>query len=173
MQPSGSNPALWSNRAQERSGLFYHWHGSPTHIWRETIEGFQYQEGCHVRGSADLSSLSPEGRIRSRQLQLQEGRFWLNIKRISQMVWNICQWNRLPQEVEDSPSLHTVYLSGKWMAIWQKWCIPSCIVDLEWSRNWDIQASSEQVSTQPGSSLCVLEQNIASQISPSYELLWK
>ena len=56
---------------------------------------FKYLKDCHIEDGAELFSVAPEGQTRTNRLKLIQKNFRLNIQK----------WNRLPQEVVDSPSL--------------------------------------------------------------------
>ncbi|XP_061490398.1 nuclear body protein SP140-like protein isoform X2 [Rhineura floridana] len=80
---------------------------------------FKYSKGCQTEEGQDLFLIIPEYRTWNNGLKLQEARFWLNIRKNFLSVRAVRQWNQLPREVVNSPTLEAFkrqldsHLSGK------------------------------------------------------------
>ena len=66
---------------------------------------FQYLKGAYQQEGEQLFTRVDSDRTRGNGLKLRQGRFRLDIRRkfFAQSV--VTQWNRLPKEVVDAPSL--------------------------------------------------------------------
>ena len=71
----------------------------------DLIALFRYLKGCHREEGAHLFLAASEGRTRTNGYKLQERRFRLDIRKKFLTARAVRQWNRLPREVVDSPSL--------------------------------------------------------------------
>ena len=69
------------------------------------IAVFQYLRGCHKEEGVKLFSKAPEGRTRSNGWKLIKERSNLELRRNFLTVRTINQWNNLPPEVVNAPTL--------------------------------------------------------------------
>ncbi|KAK4825837.1 hypothetical protein QYF61_002960 [Mycteria americana] len=99
-------------------------------LWGNLIAAFQYLKGAYKKGGDRLFSRACCDRTRGNGFILKEGRFRLGIRKKFFTMRMVRQWNRLPREVVDAPSLETF-----------KKCT------LHWVKNWlDGQAQRVVVS---------------------------
>ena len=68
---------------------------------------FQYLKGSYRKEGDRLFSRVCGDRIRGNGFKLKEGRFRLDIRKKCFTVRVVRQWNRLPREVVEAPSLET------------------------------------------------------------------
>jgi len=73
----------------------------------DLIAAFQYLKGACKKDGDKLFSRACCDRTRGNGFELKEGRFRLDIKKISFTMTVVKQWNRLPGEVVDAPCLET------------------------------------------------------------------
>ena len=76
-------------------------------LWGDLIMAFQYLEGVYKHEGNQLFIRVCCDRTRGNGFQLKEGRFRLDIREIFSTVRVVRQWNRLPREVVNAPSLLT------------------------------------------------------------------
>ncbi|KGL88891.1 hypothetical protein N301_16237, partial [Charadrius vociferus] len=71
----------------------------------DLIAAFQYLKGAYRRAGEGLFTRVCSDRMRGNGYKLEEGRFRLNIRKKFFTLRVVRQWNRLPREVVEAPSL--------------------------------------------------------------------
>ncbi|GAB0175870.1 hypothetical protein GRJ2_000052200 [Grus japonensis] len=79
-------------------------------LWGQLIAAFQYLKGAYKRSGEGIPRACSD-RARGNGLKLKEGRFRLDIRKKFFPVKVVRQWNRLPREVVDAPSLEVFHAS--------------------------------------------------------------
>ncbi|GAB0209647.1 hypothetical protein GRJ2_003430400 [Grus japonensis] len=74
-------------------------------LWGDLIPAFQYLKGAYKKAREGLFTRTCSDRTRGNGFKLKEGRFTLDIRKKFLTVRVVRQWNRLPREVVDAPSL--------------------------------------------------------------------
>ncbi|KFV14541.1 hypothetical protein N340_08661, partial [Tauraco erythrolophus] len=74
-------------------------------LWGDIIAAFQYLKGAYRKAGEGLFTRVCSDRTRGNGFKLKEGRFRLDIRKKSFTLRVVRQWNRLPREVVDAPSL--------------------------------------------------------------------
>ncbi|PKU43858.1 hypothetical protein llap_5830 [Limosa lapponica baueri] len=74
-------------------------------LWGDPVATFQYLEGAYRRDGEELFVRDCSNKMRGNGFKLKEGRFRLDIRKKFFTVRVVRQWNRLPSEVVDAPSL--------------------------------------------------------------------
>ncbi|KAK4818447.1 hypothetical protein QYF61_013134 [Mycteria americana] len=73
----------------------------------DLIAAFQYLKGAYQKDGDRLFSTACCDRTRGNGLKLKEGRFRLDLRKTFFTMRVVRDWNRLPREVVDAPSLET------------------------------------------------------------------
>jgi len=73
----------------------------------ELIAAFQYLKGAYRKEGDNLSSKVCSDRTRSNGFELREGRFRLDIRKKFFTMRVVKDWNGLPREAVEAPSLET------------------------------------------------------------------
>jgi len=92
-------------------------------LWGDLVAAFQYLKETYRKDGDSVFSRACSDRTRCNGFKLKEGRFRLAIRKKCFTVRVTKQWNRLPREVVDVPSLETfkVRLDGALRnLIWSK-----------------------------------------------------
>jgi len=71
----------------------------------DLIAAFQYLKGAYKKDRERLFTKAHGVRTRGNSFKLKKGRFKLDIRKKFSMVWVVRQWNGLPRETVDVPSL--------------------------------------------------------------------
>ena len=74
-------------------------------LWGDHIAAFQYLKGAYRKDGEGLFTKVCSERTRGNGSKLKEGKFRLDIRRKFFTMRVVKQWNRLPREVVDAPSL--------------------------------------------------------------------
>ncbi|GAB0190324.1 hypothetical protein GRJ2_001497700 [Grus japonensis] len=76
-------------------------------LWGDLIAAFQYLKRAYKKAGEGLFTRACSDRTRSNVFKLKEGRFRLDIRNKFFTVRVVRNWNRLPREAVDTPSLET------------------------------------------------------------------
>ncbi|PKU34267.1 hypothetical protein llap_15428 [Limosa lapponica baueri] len=74
-------------------------------LWGDLIAAFQYLKGAYRRAGEGFFVRKRSDRTWGNSFKLEEGRFRLDTRKKFFPVKVVRQWNRLPREVVDAPSL--------------------------------------------------------------------
>ncbi|GAB0190271.1 hypothetical protein GRJ2_001492400 [Grus japonensis] len=74
-------------------------------LQRDLAAAFQYQKGAYRKAGGGLFTMACSDRTRGNGFKLKEGRFRLDIRKKIFTMQVVRQWNRLPREIVDAPSL--------------------------------------------------------------------
>ena len=72
------------------------------------IAAFQYLKGAYRKTGEGVFRRACSGRMRENGFKLEEGRFRREIRKKSITVRLVRDWNRLPSEIVDAPSMEAV-----------------------------------------------------------------
>ena len=78
-----------------------------TRLWGHLIAAFQYLKGAYRKDWENIFSRACCNRTRSNDFKLREGRFRLDIRKKFFTMRVVKQWNCLPREAVEAPSLET------------------------------------------------------------------
>jgi len=73
----------------------------------DLVAAFQYLKGAYRKDGENIFNRACCDRTRSNGFKRREGRFRLDIRRKFFTIRVVKQWNRLPREVVEAPSLET------------------------------------------------------------------
>jgi len=74
-------------------------------LWGEVIAAFQYLKGACEKAGGGLFIRACSNRVRSNDFKLKESRFVLDSRKNFFTMRVVRDWNKLPREVVDAPSL--------------------------------------------------------------------
>jgi len=74
-------------------------------LWGHPTAAYQYLKGVYKKSGETFFTRACSGRTRDNGFKLKEGRFRFNTGKKFFTMRVVRQWNRLPREVVDAPSL--------------------------------------------------------------------